>query len=386
MFESIRAFFRPPLDEEYLYTVSESSNDAEYDNFDELVTAFYKENRRLTYKLCKPIVSLHDDIFYCGVGKMPGKWIASAIQHKDKSFLVGKKPIKSLSLGSNIWDSKIYSRQQHLVESSTRHLMRRELEHFLGNCKYALTHYEQMVRISIPYDEQIMIFVNAKNDMIASWKSPVIDIVNHVKNGKLIKDKNTLKQKICFESDEQISKDETTDQISGMISLCQNIMNDLATDPQKKHVFIKRFFDVNDANDLEDILDDTFNPDKHTDKEFLKKVRYASIVSKECYPLARYVRDQDNMILTSYDELEHLVESVSRQRMRRKTIQYFGPVKFTFSVYEKIERLSIPLKDDYILFLTLDHDSENRENFIPNHLDVVFKFLEKFDPKILRTN
>lgn len=138
-------------------------------------------------------------------------------------------------------------------------------------------------------------------------------------------------------------------------------------------------------NTIQLVLCDKFYNDlfkiiqSHQRYDFLRHIRYASVVSMRSYPLGRYQRVKTPMILTSYDELEHLVESISRQKMRRKTIQYFGFVNFTFSVYEKLARLSIPIDDRFVLFLTLDHNPNNPDEFNPKKISKIFDFLTKVD-------
>jgi len=351
-------------DEEYKYIVpekvTEKNKHTQEDLFKHLVTAFYKFNRRFTHYLCIPLLQKDDKIIYCGVGRMPGLWIASAIRESHSSLVMSKEPIESLKLKRRPWESKYYSRQQHLVESSTRHLMRRELETYLGKCHFAMTKYGEILRITIPYNKKILIFVNTLPDFLDLWESYVLKLVRHIQTSKLLDELNQA---------------------------CASEVSALDDTPSKKKIFIKKFFDGNDINEIERIMLELFTYRHDDNNPFLDKVRYAAIVSKKSYPLGRYVKKDQSLLMTSYDELDHLVESVSRQRMRSKTIQFFGRVEYTFSVYDKIARLSIPLSDDYFLFVTLNHDlveGKLSDDVLPTNIKNIFDFLNTLNSSYLK--
>lgn len=495
MFNFFRNPFQKSNDEEYYYAVNEDGSSSN-DEFKKNVTDFYRMNRRLTYKLCKPILELDKQFLYCGIGRMPGLWIASALRNRTRDLLVNKKPKKGMALARKPWENPIYSRQEHLVESCTRHLMRRELESLLGECKYAMTCYDDLIRFSIPYDKRYMIFINTDVSILDSLPY-VDDIYNFVNNNlrdkliqqcndEMLKLENNPQKKEFFIKDffggEEYENPVDKTMIQAFTPKIFKILDIFFNDEFKKikvkfddeifdiifkiltpdfynqliHMFDQEFtkFDVTEYDDefdskinelinnslyqkLEEklhpyasrssknftanskshsIYDHPISYDKLRTKlipeivegiksfinteefyfklkkiilkkdptNFMRKIRYAAVVSMKSYPLGRYVRKNTPLVLTSYDELEHLVESISRQKMRRKVIQFFGNTKLTFSVYKKFIRMSIPLNDEYVLFFALDQNFNDPAEFSPFPISKIFDFLKKFDSTIIK--
>ena len=99
------------------------------------IDEFIKYNRRLTFELCNKIIKLDENIYYCGIAKMPGVWIASSIKESESSRIV------NITGKNDKGNDVLYSRQEHLVESCSRQLLRAESDSFLGPCKYSVTFY-----------------------------------------------------------------------------------------------------------------------------------------------------------------------------------------------------------------------------------------------------
>jgi len=468
-------------------------------------TNFYKYNRRLTEALCEPIIKLDKRFFYCGVARMPGLWIASIIKKSKKELVFNKTPIDPRSNINKLWKSDFYSRQEHLIESCTRQLMRKELESFLGECKYALTCYDQLIRYSIPYDERFMVFVNTDKNTFDSleyvkrivesiedkkFKSDLIELCNveqkllEVVPGnktKLIngflhgkKRKNPVYEKLqekfspkAFITLEELFFQQFRNTKSKLNSMSANLFDivmktfnfeffnnllhqyqqefskgspdtfdaefnskirkfiedalfdelDKNFHPTNKQILYEKEYETLIHNESSSFVDKTYSTDEQIRKtlipviiekfkpvdndffndkledamlnhikdkkiNFLQQIRHAAIVSMKSYPLGFYIRQNTSMILTRFDQLDHLVEAISRQKLRGSTIQYFGRVRFTFSVYEKLARLTIPIGDDYVLFLTIDHDPRYPEEFYPPSILQILNELKSFDSNL----
>lgn len=475
---------KKPHDEEFCDIYDDSKHESDLlVPYTGPITNFYKYNRRLTEKLCEPIIELDKRFFYCGVARMPGMWIASIMRKSEKKkMLVHEIPKTFFSTIRTPWKSDFYSRQEHLIESCTRHLMRKELESFLGECKYALTCYADLVRFTIPYDERFIVFVNTDKEIIDSLDS-VKRIVEYIEDDEFISDltklcndeqnlldsdpknktklvdnfihgkslKNPVEKKLqekftpktfitldelffqqfrhtksvlnamsanlfdiamgifnfsfynylIHQYQQEFSKgspttwdDEFNSKIrkfiedalfdkldkcfhptnnkilyekefknlihkESLLSIAKTYSNDEQIRKTLIPIIIKKFI-PDDNESFNDSLEDVML--KHIeDKQinFLQQIRFSAVVSMKSYPLGRYIRPKTSMIFTGYDQLDLLVESISRQKLRVSTIQHFGRIRFTFSVYEKLVRLSIILSDDFVLFVTLDHDPLN---------------------------
>jgi len=307
------------------------------------IDKFMKNNRRLTLNLCNKIIENNNDCYYCGIAKMPGIWLASSIRESEKSRIIDLKNS----------DGQKYSRQEHLVESCSRQLLRSVSKKFLGNCDFSITSYREnsksgLVRISVPIDK----FLIGINITVEGLEGSVNDKL------KLIK---LLKHDVCPLLDSFRVKEK---------SLIEKIFQ------------YKMGVHKNTEEKADKLL-------KETEENFQKilknyeEIRWGVIITSSGNPICRYEKEDVDLCMKGPDELENLVETCVRQISRKNISDYFGPVEFTLSAYKKLVKITIPVYDKgdkrevkYIIIFTLNYIHE-----VDRVLKKVFTFLQNDEMK-----
>lgn len=105
------------------------------------------------------------------------------------------------------------------------------------------------------------------------------------------------------------------------------------------------------------------------DEELMSKIvqindsiRFASVCDKEGNILSSQHRHSEENLLTLEETHASLQYSLERWKERDKLQEKIGHGRYAVVAYEKIKRVTIPLKSGNLLFFTIEGDSDNFVN------------------------
>ena len=102
-------------------------------------------------------------------------------------------------------------------------------------------------------------------------------------------------------------------------------------------------------------------------------VRFAAICNRHGEITCKTLREGVSTHLNDYETSKLLREAASSWHYRHQLSYKLGQGKFALAVYEKIIRLTIPLDQENLLLLTLEHYDD-----IPQLVENVHKVIESF--------
>lgn len=380
-----RIIFNDKIEEEYHSLFNFVGNDPSWTK--KIVDDFYTNNRRISFKFCWPMLNANRLVYYCCLEQLPAKWLSSCIveEYEGKIF-----PQIQKYRDANKFDiTKFYNSKRHAAESCYRHLLRLEFEKYLGNCFYSLTHYENLLRISIPHEDRFLILLNAYPEFDDYYK----DILN--KSYKRFGEREARILDLCEKKLDDITDISPTP--AGKLAR-KDILWDFykgkedVFSKELRNEFISCFKEENEDGSVKFVNED---------------ILYAAIGTLDGIPLARYEKDISKRKLVSYDEFKFFLHSASIQQLRQNIEKIFGKVKHTITVYEKLIELTFPIsnKRDYLLVLAFENkkgvesnnekadakknvdkkktkgekEEETRNPFFPDPMKNILKFIEDRD-------
>lgn len=291
-----------------------SPNEKERDNAEKkrLMTEFFRINKLITYGFCIPLLNNLNSVYYCGFAELPGRWLASCVRHN----IINRKDLHPLI------DS--YDKQEHLLYSCLTHTLHLEFEKYLGKCLYSITSYERLLRISIPYENDFLVTLNLYPESFTDFKNFFAPFYEQIKkeNKKLVE--------LCVKENAFIEQKDSEE-------------------------FVPYFFNTSNS-ELANLLRNCFINDN--------RVRYVATCGYRGLqlPLARYKRKDVELYLTPYEQIEYLIECGEGLKLREKFTEFFGPINFFVTVYEKATTLVIPVGDFFVL-ISFDIDKLRKKAF-----------------------
>src|SRR6187200_2142430 len=90
-----------------------------------------------------------------------------------------------------------------------------------------------------------------------------------------------------------------------------------------------------------------------------KSIRWMAITDKFGVILNTDHREGLKPLLTQEENEEYASSTVIRQKTRTKFQSKIGKLIYAFGRYEKLNRVTIPINDNYYLLLTLDVEERN---------------------------
>jgi hypothetical protein len=106
-------------------------------------------------------------------------------------------------------------------------------------------------------------------------------------------------------------------------------------------------------------------------------IRYVGIANKMGKLVASELRQGKSPLLSNEDIASSAIKSVLRMRTREDYELKLGRAIYTFTLYEKVKRASIPLEDDdYALLLISFEKPANHESII---LEKVLPILQRYN-------
>jgi hypothetical protein len=95
-----------------------------------------------------------------------------------------------------------------------------------------------------------------------------------------------------------------------------------------------------------------------------QSIRWVGITNKEGLIINEKYRKDLVPFLTEEENEEYASNAISRQRTRIKFEQKIGKLIYAFGKYEKINRATIPINNDYFLLLSMDSRVFNFDQII----------------------
>ncbi|NIP62609.1 MAG: hypothetical protein GWN01_03115 [Nitrosopumilaceae archaeon] len=85
-----------------------------------------------------------------------------------------------------------------------------------------------------------------------------------------------------------------------------------------------------------------------------ENIRYATVCDMEGNQKAERKRNNVSFLLSPEETKETLQHAISAWKSRMKHYDKIGNGLYTLAAYEKLRRVTVPLKDDHILLVTID--------------------------------
>ncbi len=116
-----------------------------------------------------------------------------------------------------------------------------------------------------------------------------------------------------------------------------------------------------------------------TDDEYLMskiasmkdEIRFASVCDKDGNILSSQHRHSEENLLTLEETHESLKHSLERWDERDRMKGKIGTGRYAVVAYEKIKRVTIPLKSGNLLFFSIEGDSDNK--FIEDVMKIIYE-------------
>jgi hypothetical protein len=105
-----------------------------------------------------------------------------------------------------------------------------------------------------------------------------------------------------------------------------------------------------------------------------KSIRWMAITDKFGVILNTDHREGLKPLLTQEENEEYASSTVIRQKTRTKFQSKIGKLIYAFGRYEKLNRVTIPINDNYYLLLTLDVKERNYDEIL---MEKVISLIEK---------
>jgi hypothetical protein len=105
-----------------------------------------------------------------------------------------------------------------------------------------------------------------------------------------------------------------------------------------------------------------------------KSIRWMAITDKFGIIINTDHRQGLKPLLTQEENEEYASSTVTRQKTRTKFESKIGKLIYAFGRYEKLNRVTIPINDNYYLLLTLDVEERNYDEIL---MEKVISLIEK---------
>ncbi|MFB5599558.1 MAG: hypothetical protein ACE5SW_04945 [Nitrososphaeraceae archaeon] len=110
-------------------------------------------------------------------------------------------------------------------------------------------------------------------------------------------------------------------------------------------------------------------------------VRWVGIADRNGTLINERYREGLVLLLTEEENEEYASNAISRQRSRVKFEPKIGRLIYAFGKYENVNRVTIPINENYYLLLTLDSKEKNFDAIIMSKiLPAINQTKEKFAP------
>ena len=105
-----------------------------------------------------------------------------------------------------------------------------------------------------------------------------------------------------------------------------------------------------------------------------KSIRWMAITDKFGVILNADYKEGLKPLMTQEENEEYASSTVTRQKTRIKFESKIGKLIYAFGRYEKLNRVTIPINDNYYLLITLDVEESNYDEIL---MEKVISLVEK---------
>ena len=109
-----------------------------------------------------------------------------------------------------------------------------------------------------------------------------------------------------------------------------------------------------------------------------KSIRWVGITNNEGLIINEKYRKELIPLLTEEENEEYASNAISRQRTRIKFEQKIGKLIYAFGKYEKLNRATIPINNNYFLLLSMDKDVNFDQLIMNKILPLIMESKEQF--------
>ena len=109
-----------------------------------------------------------------------------------------------------------------------------------------------------------------------------------------------------------------------------------------------------------------------------KSIRWVGITNNEGLIINEQYRKELTPLLTEEENEEYASNAISRQRTRIKFEQKIGKLIYAFGKYEKLNRATIPINNNYFLLLSMDKDINFDQLIMNKILPLIMESKEQF--------
>lgn len=109
-----------------------------------------------------------------------------------------------------------------------------------------------------------------------------------------------------------------------------------------------------------------------------KSIRWVGITNNEGLIINEQYRKELTPLLTEEENEEYASNAISRQRTRIKFEQKIGKLIYAFGKYEKLNRATIPINNNYFLLLSMDKDVNFDQLIMNKILPLIMESKEQF--------
>jgi hypothetical protein len=93
-------------------------------------------------------------------------------------------------------------------------------------------------------------------------------------------------------------------------------------------------------------------------------IRWTGIVNRNGVILTQKAREGVKLLLTEEENEEYAASAIARQKTRRKFEAKIGTMLYAFGRYERVNRATIPISENYYFLITLDVEEKNYDSII----------------------
>jgi hypothetical protein len=93
-------------------------------------------------------------------------------------------------------------------------------------------------------------------------------------------------------------------------------------------------------------------------------IRWTGIVNRNGVILTQKAREGVKLLLTEEENEEYAASAIVRQKTRGKFEAKIGKMVYAFGRYERLNRATIPINENYYLLITLDVEEKNFDSII----------------------
>ncbi len=99
-----------------------------------------------------------------------------------------------------------------------------------------------------------------------------------------------------------------------------------------------------------------------------KSIRWVAMVNKNGVILTQKSREGVKLLLTEEENEQYAASAIARQKTRGKFESKIGRMVYALGRYDRLDRATIPINEDYYLLVTFDFEEKNFDSIIMDRI------------------